>query len=101
MIKSVPDEMMKKHAKEVVDWIFEESGVHRISMTLVEGKLDYNILRDNYISLMHNFLGEETLSKLFSMNAGSFWDNSTEYVRETDDEGRTTRQLVVGVDVNE
>jgi|TARA_Y100000310_G_C20560416_1_gene752767 hypothetical protein len=101
MIKQVPDEVMQRHAKEVVDWIFEESGVHQLSMTCVEGKLDYNILRDDYISLMHNFLAEETLIKLFKMNGGTSWDQSTEYRRETDDQGRTTKQLVVGVDVNE
>jgi hypothetical protein len=50
---------------------------------------------------MHNFLAEETLIKLFKMNGGTSWDQSTEYRRETDDQGRTTKQLVVGVDVNE
>ncbi len=65
MIKGMPDEMLRRHAKEMIDWIFDESGCHRLSMTLVEGVMDYNLLRDRMVSELESWLADETLTRVY------------------------------------
>ncbi len=96
MIKSVPDEMLRRHAKEMIDWIFDESGCHRLSMTLVEGVMDYSLIRDRMVSELESWLADETLKRIYRDNGGSLFGNDKDVPlkKEYDEDGHIIRQTI-------
>ena len=92
MIKGMPDEMLRRHAKEMIDWIFDESGCHRLSMTLVEGVMDYNLLRDRMVSELESWLADETLTRVYR-DIGN--NKDVPLNKEYNEDGSVIRQEVI------